>query len=245
MAGAPNTLEAEIIEIEKGMWVRTTQYIPVFLDDSLLVPSPIHQPKCRSAPSKSGVPPMQRCTCGGAKVFFETDDRAQVIEIKEVAFCVQTMESAPFWIEKSPIRPTSTPAKTKKPVRTRAKLRQLLPPDYLALETALGNPSLKKSPLKYPRRRRTPKAGELVFVRNEMKKKFSPWRLLALVLEDKKVCALLVDPALKQDTVLSLVWAQQRTVCIETPTGLKPELMLVPCFPLPDGTIDPGWATVY
>jgi hypothetical protein len=66
-----------------------------------------------------------------------------------------------------------------------------------------------------------------------------PWRLLGLIAYNNKPAALLIRPEIHAENALNPRWDQQTiTPLIEDLTRT-----LIPVFPLPDGTEDPGWKT--
>lgn len=208
------------------------------MDQDLLAPGAIHKTKCRAAPVDAHIPSMQRCTCGSAQYFYRPGMLTEIIEMTEKSCLLRPMNEAMFWTERRTLMVAEPPPDSTLDSTPRIKLHQRLPMDYITIETALGG----REPLKYPRRRKNPSIGEIVFIRSEMKDRMKPYRFLAMVYEDGKKSALLVEPGLSPDFILSLVWGQQTTVCLETDKGFTPDLVLFPCFPLPDGTKNPGWS---
>ena len=84
----------------------------------------------------------------------------------------------------------------------------------------------------YKRRRIVPVGGDIVLLRTDhTERTYNWWRLLAHTTND----VLLIDPHLTPTQALQTTWGQQLQV-----PGTAPRLLL-PVFPLPDGTLSPGW----
>lgn len=146
---------------------------------------------------------------------------------------VEMEDSGPFWIEAGLTRlsvDTPPPSQAFVPLR-----RRPLPPDYLAVQTAMS-----EGRLKLPRRRRTIRGGEICFIRSDPDQ--HPWRYFGIVFDGIHQHALVIDAILRFEAALMPGWEQQQLLCLERDgKELTPEQVLYPVFPLPDKTEDPGW----
>jgi hypothetical protein len=99
--------------------------------------------------------------------------------------------------------------------------------------------------IKLPRRRRAIRGGELVFIRppyREPGEGQHPWRFLGTIFDGSQRHALLIDGTLRPERGLGPLWNQQKTVpLVKDRKSVDLSRVLIPLFPLPDGTEDPGW----
>lgn len=157
---------------------------------------------------------------------------------RDDAQLVRLNDSGPFWIEK---KVSKRRVKAPEPEKTFIPLRHRpMPPDMLAVERAFI-----EGQIKLPRRRRDIRGGELVFIRKSYREhpnEQHPWRYLGQVYDGENRYALLIDGTLRPERGLGPLWNQQTTVLLERDDKtLEPKQVLIPIFPLPDGTKDPGW----
>lgn len=222
-------------------WLVSNRTIPVFADSALETASVIHVEGCRSGANEDGHARATLCT-NRFCVQHQLQQGVAVLEVHrtETSLLVRTQTSSPFWIEEGTTVPCRAP-KTQDRVRSSRQHTILLPPpDYLLVDAWIGNGSTK-----LPRRRRPIRGGEIVFLRSELNEKRDPeiWRFFALSFHNSRKIALIIDASIPFDSALNPGWRQCRPVLLEHQDGLQvqPEQLLIPVFPLPDGTQDPGW----
>lgn len=215
-------------------WLSSTRRLPVFADRALTVASTVHSPRCVARAQPDGLAPMSWCRCQSARQYIAPHTPLQVSLCHPDALLVNEQQSGHFWIERSNLKKVRAP----KPVRAKPSRRRTPPPDYLLVEAALGG----HHDFKLPRRRRAITGGEVVFIRREMGADMVPWRLLAQTFVDDQSAILLLDASLCFEFALHPGWDQQRTLLLmRDGKPIKPNQLLIPAFPLPDGTVDPGW----
>jgi len=217
-----------------GDWLAADRRLPVFANRDLTVASTVHSPRCVARAQPDGLTSASWCRCQSARQHILPRTALQVVLAHPDALLVSEQESGAFRIERSNLKKVLAP----KPVRHSSRIkRRTPPPDYLLVEAALGNPGFK-----LPRRRRAITGGEVVFIRNEIGMDMVPWRLLAQTFVDDQPAILLLDASLCFEFALHPGWDQQRTLLlVRDSKPLKPNQLLIPAFPLPDGTLDPGW----
>ncbi len=224
-----------------SLWLHSDRTVAVFSDSTLETATVIHAHGCRAAANDSGIAPMVLCH-NRFCTQHQLTKRTPVLELARThdSVLVRTQTSGPFWVEPSVLKPCSAPtvAPEKRSARTHTIL--LPPPDFLMVDTLLGH-----GPLKLPRRRRPLKGGEVVFVRSQLQDKSRQptiWRFFALSFVDHTPVALVIDASIPFDGALNPGWAQCRPLpLVRDGKTLKPEQLLIPAFPLPDGREDPGW----
>ena len=143
----------------------------------------------------------------------------------------------PTWIELTLLAPGPAPAHYKKQFpQADAKNRFSPPPDWTLLRHAL-----RGQPIQPGRRRRPPLSGELVWIRGELPYDLEhAWRFLCQVRPPSGRGVVLLQPEIRADQ--ALVPASKDVRFAPFPEGREtPEAILLPIFPLPDGTENPGW----
>jgi len=213
----------------------------VFADSTLETATVIHVKGCRAAANDSGVASMVMCHnrfCTQHQLTKNTP----VLELARTkdSVLVRTQTSGPFWLELGVLTPCKAPTVTPQTRSARSHTILLPPPDFIMVDTLLG-----QGPLKLPRRRRPLKGGEVVFIRTELADKDKEptiWRFFALSFVGDTPAALVIDASIPFDSALNPGWAQCRPLpLLRDGKTLKPEQLLIPAFPLPDGREDPGW----
>lgn len=203
--------------------------LPAFTEEELREPARIHLHHCPGALQINGKLPRGRCRCQSANSQVYQGDKGDLHFEKGDAALVSFDGYGPVWVEKVGllrIKAIGIPGPNIEPV-----LGPKVPPDLEATMEAL------KRPLRFPRRRRPIKGGELVFVRAE--------KTAGLLLPKRffwcaKGSAALIDPRLSPEQAMSPDWCEVEMVTL--PGGHNgPARVLFPVFPLPDGTEDPGW----
>lgn len=216
-------------------WLASNRRLPVFADHDLVVTSAVHAPKCVAVAQPDGIASMQWCRCQGSRRHVEPGTPLGFITGHHDAVLVHEQDSGPFWLEGATLREVRAPPPLE-PVIDRRR-RHSPPPDYLLIEATLG-----LGPLEFGRRRRRIRGGEIVFIRTELGPDMSPWRMLCQTFVDNQSAALLIDASLKYESALHPGWEQQRTIVLSRGgKDARPNQFLIPAFPLPDGTLDPGW----
>lgn len=222
-------------------WFEARQDTPVFADSILETATVIHVQGCRAAANDSGVAPMVMCR-NRFCTQHQLNKKIPVLKLARTqdSVLVRTQTSGPFWVEPDALKPCSAPTVTPEKRSARTHTILLPPPDFIMVDTLLG-----QGPLKLPRRRRPLKGGEVVFIRTELQDRSrepSIWRFFALSFVGDTPAALVIDASIPFDSALNPGWAQCRPLALlRDGKTLKPEQLLIPAFPLPDGREDPGW----
>ena len=88
-----------------------------------------------------------------------------------------------------------------------------------------------------------PVGGEIVFIRADLRAGDQrPLRLLCEVMRPEGLCAVLLEPSLPTHRALTAGWSEQELVLLQIDGEVVGrDRLLVPAFPLADGTEDPGW----
>ncbi len=220
-------------------WYATTQRLPVFADQRLTVPTVVHGPKCQAQAHEDGVVSTQSCRCHSAKTRLDPAQPVCLISMQDERALVHEQDSGLFWVESSSLIPTAAPPP---PPEIPLRIRRAPPADYIEVEASLGEPAFK-----LPRRRRRIQGGEIVFIRADYSDKTTepvPWRFFGLTFVNNMCAILLIDASLRFDGDLEKIgWPQQRTLILGVRNGkdVEPHQLLIPVFPLPNGTEDPGW----
>lgn len=224
-------------QLKPGDWIEAKRPMPVFADADLMHPSIVHGAGCGAASKDDGIAPSNlKCRCKRIDASVPKSTPMCLIDKRPGALLVHTLGSGPFWIEEASFRRCRRP-----PEPSRHERRSRIPADYLEVETALGG----SRPLKLGRRRRPIQGGEIVFIRSDLRNgEPVPWRYLAQTFVDDVPAALLIDPSIPIDRALALHWDQQQTLpLLKNNTPVRANQLLIPVFPLPDGTEDPGWTS--
>jgi hypothetical protein len=228
--------------VQAGGWVCARKKVPVFADAAMTVPGFVHQIGCPAEAHPDGHLPDRRCAskCSSAVVRVGAMVPMRVVQISEQSILAHLQDSGLFWVERAGLQRASAPAN---PVQVHDPLRahRLIPPDYIAIETYLGiHPGTK-----FPRRRRVVQGGEIVLLRNELAKhdgELSTWRYLGMTMHHGVPAVILIDPRLAPVVALNPGWGQHLTLPLRRGgKAAEPHQLLLPVFPLPDGTKDPGW----
>jgi len=214
-------------------WWTSTRPLPVFGDSELTVRSAIHSDRCPSSSDEQGSPNDSPCRCLAALYVLQTSIPVCTLKVENDAVLVQTIDSGPFWVEGNVHRRRANePEKTKQFVPLR---RRSLPPDYLKVQIAMGEGSLSLG-----RRRRPIVGGEICFLRGD--KNQTPWRFLGMFFDGVNKVMLIIDAELRYERGLGPTWSQHKQVpLVRDGKSLEPNQLLIPVFPLPDGTENPGW----
>lgn len=199
-------------------WARPLQPLPLFEDRNLLYRTGLHHVRCAKKP----------CRCARSTSLLGVTDLVEVLELSDEGAWVRRTNHHPVWVERQGLVPTEPPTHEvrQSPIGTR-------PPDFELLDQLLsrGLPA-------YPRRRRFPQGGDIVFVRADLQAgRINPWRFLCETQRDNQPVALLIDPALLIEHALHPSWVQRTEVEITKQLGA----ILLCAYPLPDGTDSPGW----
>lgn len=214
-------------------WWTPRRVLPVFGDKDLSVRSAIHSDRCPARSSLDAPADDSVCRCVSATFTVRPGMAVRTLFVEGDSQLVQMNDSGPFWLE---ARVGKVRTKTPEPEAVFIPLRRRpLPPDYLELQRALQGGRLKM-----PRRRRPVKGGEICFIRSDPDQ--HPWRFFGIVFDGTTQHALLIDSILRYESALMPGWKQQTLVpLVRDGKKLAPEQVLIPVFPLPDGTKDPGW----
>lgn len=195
---------------------------PAFLDPDLSVPARIHRLSCPALRDR-----LCRCGSPGGDL---PPGPLTILQKRGDAAQVQHPDFSAVWIEIELLKPVAPRPTRESPHHGEA------PSDFLLLERWLdvhGAPS-------YGRRRRHPHSGEMVWVRAELRdpdQEPVPWRLLSVVQLEGQPTVTLIHPARPGAEALYASWEEVRH--LQAPKGAASALL--PVFPLPDGTEDPGW----
>ena len=190
-----------------------------FSDETLSVPARVHSDTCRGT-----------CRCGSPGYELPPGP-VRVIDQRGEAACVAAEGRLPVWVEAELIVRVSTP------VAPKALISATPPPDHHQLMRWIaeqGTPS-------YGRRRRAPAFGEIVWIRTDLRgttEDPSAYRLLSVTVLEGRGAALLIDPEVPAASALSVSWEEIRQVDLGDKTAAQ---VLVPAFPLPDGSPSEGW----
>lgn len=200
------------------MLVRSRSRSPVFEDPEMMSPGHLHERGCPGAVSSEGVRSSSTCRCSSCTDRTTPGLIGRVLEENPVACLVQFDGHAPAWVERATL--TMGVHLQEKPAG------RIVPHDHLLAKAA---------DLSLIHRRRRPKGGEIVFLRND---RTTSWRFLFTVEIEGVGHVLLVDPAMPPADAIS---PPPEATCILPLGERRIESVLVPVFPLPDGTPDPGW----
>jgi len=218
--------------------------LPVFDDESLTEPGSLHDSKCRAAVLESGRKPSKRCRCNVGSNVIPRGTKGALLRHNigaphNFSALVKFGTFAPIWVEAAPLMTILTASASPEEVKKYDfktwrswKLKNLGRKD---------EKGIRKTNL--PRRRRPIKGGELVLIRSE-KNLLSSYRFIMTYQKHQTkmnpTYAMLLSPEATREEALTPDWTQVRSVLIHE--GKAPNSVLYPCFPLPDGTEDPGWA---
>ena len=210
--------------------------LPVFDDERLTEPGSLHDSKCRAGVLESGRKPSKRCRCNVGSNVIPRGTKGALLRHNigaphNFSALVKFGTFAPIWVEAAPLMTILTAAASPEE-RYRGDL-----------ETWNSWKSLTDGKAKLPRRRRPIRGAELVLIRAE-KNLLRPYRFIMTYqkhqTESNPTYCMLLSPEATREEALTPDWTQVRSVLI--PKGKSPNSALYPCFPLPDGTEDPGWA---
>jgi hypothetical protein len=207
-------------------WVRTRRQVPVFTGPSLARTGRLHFETCRGKIEEER---ETSCSCSNANTLTSEHAAGILLEERGEAALVQFRGFKPTWVERRGL------TNLRKPPRTSKDLRGP-PADFVAAQEAVLR---EGGPPDFGRRRRPPRGGEIVFVREQARAGFlEPWRYLCLTRDDTGPKAVLIRPELSTEQAFAPTWSD--VTYVDAP-DFEPARTLFPAFPLPDGTPDPGW----
>lgn len=172
------------------------------------------------------------CNCFTGDWLLREGQRVRLHQIVGPASEVSLPGTGSAWAESDGLRPM-------RPALREPRGPQRGPPlDYVTMHRK----SLTQAH-RYRRRRKEPRQGELVLVRDDLAgDRFSPWRYLFLVPFGNKLRIVLADPTLMPADVQGLPETQIRFLDLPGQNRFDDlTKVLVPVFPLPDESPDPGW----
>ena len=216
--------------LTRGTWAENRIALPLFTDARLVERAVLHQPGCKGSLQENGEP-SGPCTCHSAHAILPERSKVQIVDLSEEAALVDFPPHGILWIESAGLSPIPTPRVI--PCRSPSPF-----PVSRCLDWELLQEKHPVAPPTYPRRRREPVGGEIVYLRNDLHQGAAlPWRFYGTTQTEKGTEVLLIDPSLDPTRALGPSWVQVKRFLIEK----SPASYLIPVFPLPDGTRNPGW----
>ncbi len=229
--------------IQEGGWANARRPLPAFRGPRLLQATVIHRSDCRGSLTEEGAPSGRACSAGCADASIPAFTAIQILKLVGDAALIDLPTGGLCWVERVPLV-VAPPSERYAVTGLERQAARALPPDHLTLELYLA---MVPGPV-FGRRNRPPKQSEIVLLRSELRAKdaLTAWRYFCLTNKDNVPTMSLVSTDLRIDQVLFPSWEQRLEIPLVRDDGrfMEPRHVVLPAYPLPNGTPDPGWAHV-
>ncbi len=220
----------------RGEGVCLSLNAPTFADPQLTQPWPVHASHCPSALGVSGEPRARKCRCSAGAWTLSAGTEAIRVRRQGDASLLLPVGRGGVWVESAALisAPVAILGET-----TRAPIGALIPADVEVLLRFLEQPDRPK----WRWRRSRPRSGQLVVRRVDRNAGlFTPWRYLGLACAGPRKRVVLIKPELDELEAACPDWED---VCyLDLEDGQEPWQTLLVVYPLPDGTMSPGWGSI-